>query len=217
MIAGLLLAVGCALGGSVGVLLKERGAVAAPAVLVRHPLRSAVNLFSSKWWTMGRLVALGCVSVARREAALPSGIRQPAGHLCASGDRASTPDSERGYRAALSRRVGVRQSPDGAGSNPSRRATSTLASDWRSAIARAGAAGPTSVPARRARPFDHRPTARSDRRRGLGLSAEGVSAPTLTGQRLAACPGKRPHRPPRPSPRRAVTAAGHDRPTPTGF
>ncbi len=59
MIAGLLLAVGCALAGSVGVLLKQRGAVAAPTVLARHPLRSAINLFGSKWWTVGWLVALG--------------------------------------------------------------------------------------------------------------------------------------------------------------
>jgi drug/metabolite transporter (DMT)-like permease len=59
MIAGLLLAVGCALAGSVGVLLKERGAVAAPTVLARHPVRSAINLFGSKWWTIGWLVALG--------------------------------------------------------------------------------------------------------------------------------------------------------------
>jgi drug/metabolite transporter (DMT)-like permease len=59
MIAGLLMAVGCALAGSVGMLLKQRGAVAAPTVLARHPLRSAVNLFGSKWWTFGWLVALG--------------------------------------------------------------------------------------------------------------------------------------------------------------
>ncbi len=59
MIAGLLLAVGSALVGSVGVLLKQRGAVAAPTVLARHPLRSAINLFASKWWTVGWLVALG--------------------------------------------------------------------------------------------------------------------------------------------------------------
>ncbi|HLY48180.1 MAG TPA: hypothetical protein VKR21_03205 [Solirubrobacteraceae bacterium] len=59
MIAGLLLALGCALAGSVGVLLKQRGAVAAPTVLARHPLRSAINLFGSKWWTVGWLVALG--------------------------------------------------------------------------------------------------------------------------------------------------------------
>ena len=59
MIAGVLLAVGCALTGSVAVLLKQCGAVAAPTVLARHPLRSAINLFSSKWWTVGWLVALG--------------------------------------------------------------------------------------------------------------------------------------------------------------
>jgi len=59
MIAGLLLAVGCALTGSVGMLLKQRGAAAAPTVLARHPLRSAINLFGSKWWTVGWLVALG--------------------------------------------------------------------------------------------------------------------------------------------------------------
>jgi drug/metabolite transporter (DMT)-like permease len=59
VIAGLLLAVGCALTGSVGVLLKQRGAVEAPTVLARHPLRSAIDLFRSKWWTVGWLVALG--------------------------------------------------------------------------------------------------------------------------------------------------------------
>jgi drug/metabolite transporter (DMT)-like permease len=59
MIAGLMLAVGCALGGSLGLLLKQRGAVAAPTVRVDHPLRSAIDLFRSKWWTVGWLVALG--------------------------------------------------------------------------------------------------------------------------------------------------------------
>ena len=58
MIAGVMLAVGCALAGSVAVLLKQRGAVAAPTVLARHPVRSALNLFGSKWWTIGWLVAL---------------------------------------------------------------------------------------------------------------------------------------------------------------
>jgi drug/metabolite transporter (DMT)-like permease len=59
MIAGLLMAVGCALAGSVAMLLKQRGAAAAPTVLARHPLRSAINLFGSKWWTIGWLIALG--------------------------------------------------------------------------------------------------------------------------------------------------------------
>jgi hypothetical protein len=53
VIAGLLLAVDCALAGSVSVLLKQRGAVAVLAVLGRHPVRSAINRFRSKWWTVG--------------------------------------------------------------------------------------------------------------------------------------------------------------------
>ena len=59
MIAGLLLAVGCALAGSVAVLLRQRGAVAAPVVRASQPLASAIGLFRSKWWTVGWLVALG--------------------------------------------------------------------------------------------------------------------------------------------------------------
>jgi len=58
MIDGLLLALGSALAGSVGVLLKQRGAVAVPPVLARHPVRSALNLFGCRWWTIGWLVAL---------------------------------------------------------------------------------------------------------------------------------------------------------------
>jgi hypothetical protein len=59
MMAGLLLvAVGSALVGSVGVLLNERRR-RAPNGLARHPLRSTVNLLGSKWWTVGWLVALG--------------------------------------------------------------------------------------------------------------------------------------------------------------
>jgi drug/metabolite transporter (DMT)-like permease len=40
-------------------LFKQRGAVVAPAVDGRHPLRSASGLFRSRWWTIGWLVALG--------------------------------------------------------------------------------------------------------------------------------------------------------------
>jgi drug/metabolite transporter (DMT)-like permease len=59
VIAGLVLAVGCAVAGSAAMLLKQRGAVGAPTVRARHPLRSAIDLFGSKWWTVGWLVALG--------------------------------------------------------------------------------------------------------------------------------------------------------------
>ena len=49
-----------------GFLLKHRGACAAPAVSLRHPLASAAGLFRSKWFTLGMLVALGawCLHVA---------------------------------------------------------------------------------------------------------------------------------------------------------
>jgi drug/metabolite transporter (DMT)-like permease len=48
-----------ALATNVAFLFKHRGAVLAPAVRGRHPLRSAVGLFRSKWFTVGWMVALG--------------------------------------------------------------------------------------------------------------------------------------------------------------
>lgn len=59
MIVGLALAVACAVGTSVAFLLKHRGAVLAPPVRVRHPLRSAVDLFRSRWFAVGFTVAVG--------------------------------------------------------------------------------------------------------------------------------------------------------------
>jgi drug/metabolite transporter (DMT)-like permease len=56
---GILLALLCALTTNLGFLLKHRGAVAAPAVELRHPWRSTKALFSSKWFSIGMLVALG--------------------------------------------------------------------------------------------------------------------------------------------------------------
>ena len=55
---GILLSLLCAFATNVGFLLKHRGACAAPAVSLRHPLASAVGLFRSKWFTLGMLVAL---------------------------------------------------------------------------------------------------------------------------------------------------------------
>jgi drug/metabolite transporter (DMT)-like permease len=55
---GLGLALGCALLTNAGFLLRHRGAVAAPPVDGRHPLRSARGLFSSRWWTIGWVVAV---------------------------------------------------------------------------------------------------------------------------------------------------------------
>jgi drug/metabolite transporter (DMT)-like permease len=55
---GIILSLLCALATNVGFLLKHRGACAAPAVSLRHPLSSAIGLFRSKWFTLGMLVAL---------------------------------------------------------------------------------------------------------------------------------------------------------------
>jgi drug/metabolite transporter (DMT)-like permease len=54
---GLMLALASAFATNLGFLLRHRGAVAAPEVDVSHPLRSAIGLFRSKWWTIGYLVA----------------------------------------------------------------------------------------------------------------------------------------------------------------
>jgi drug/metabolite transporter (DMT)-like permease len=55
---GILLSLFCAFATNVGFLLKHRGACAAPDVSLRHPVRSAVCLFRSKWFALGMLVAL---------------------------------------------------------------------------------------------------------------------------------------------------------------
>jgi hypothetical protein len=54
---GLILAFGCALFSGVALLCKHRGAVAAPDVAIRSPLRSAAALFRSRWWAIGFLLA----------------------------------------------------------------------------------------------------------------------------------------------------------------
>lgn len=54
---GLGSAVLAAIGTNLSFLYKHRGAVAAPDVDMRHPLRSAIDLFRSKWWTVGWLLA----------------------------------------------------------------------------------------------------------------------------------------------------------------
>jgi drug/metabolite transporter (DMT)-like permease len=55
---GILFALFCAFATNVGFLLKHRGACAAPAVSIKHPIASAVGLFRSKWFALGMLVAL---------------------------------------------------------------------------------------------------------------------------------------------------------------
>jgi multidrug transporter EmrE-like cation transporter len=54
---GLICALLSALGTNLAFLFKHRGALAAPDVDMRHPLRSAIDLFRSKWWSVGWGVA----------------------------------------------------------------------------------------------------------------------------------------------------------------
>jgi drug/metabolite transporter (DMT)-like permease len=65
---GLICALLSALGTNLAFLLKYKGAVAAPDVDMRHPVRSAVDLFRSKWWSVGWGVA--AVAFALHVAAL---------------------------------------------------------------------------------------------------------------------------------------------------
>ncbi len=56
---GLVLALLTAFVSIVGFLLKQRGAVDAPPIDARHPVRSTLALFSNRWWTIGLIVATG--------------------------------------------------------------------------------------------------------------------------------------------------------------
>src|SRR5437588_2402406 len=57
VLAGLGLAVACALGTNLGGLWKQKGALATDDVDIRRPVQTAVALFRSKWWTIGWIVA----------------------------------------------------------------------------------------------------------------------------------------------------------------
>ena len=56
---GIGLALACAALANLGMLCKHRGACEAPEISLRAPLRSAVALFESRWWTIGFAVAAG--------------------------------------------------------------------------------------------------------------------------------------------------------------
>ena len=58
MILGLALALASALAANLGFLFKGRGAVAAPPISARHPVRSAGDLFRSKWFAVGWIVSV---------------------------------------------------------------------------------------------------------------------------------------------------------------
>ena len=65
---GLVCALLSALATNLSFLFKHKGAVAAPDVDMRHPLRSAIDLFRSRWWSVGWGVA--AVAFALHVAAL---------------------------------------------------------------------------------------------------------------------------------------------------
>jgi len=54
---GILLALACAFVANLGFFFKYRGANSVARVQVRHPLRSARRLYSSKWFALGMVVA----------------------------------------------------------------------------------------------------------------------------------------------------------------
>ena len=56
---GIALALACAAMVNLGMLCKHRGARETPAISLRTPVRSAVALFQSRWWTIGFAVASG--------------------------------------------------------------------------------------------------------------------------------------------------------------
>jgi multidrug transporter EmrE-like cation transporter len=58
LVLGLVFAVATAVATNLAFLWKHRGAVAAPAVSLRAPVRSAAELFRSKWWAIGWAVAV---------------------------------------------------------------------------------------------------------------------------------------------------------------
>ena len=54
---GIALSIACAAAGNVAMLCKHRGAQRAPAVSIGSPIRSAIELFRSRWWAIGFAVA----------------------------------------------------------------------------------------------------------------------------------------------------------------
>jgi drug/metabolite transporter (DMT)-like permease len=58
VIFGLVLALASAVATNLAFLFKQRGAVLAPPIRARHPLRSAAGLFRSRWFLIGWIVAI---------------------------------------------------------------------------------------------------------------------------------------------------------------
>jgi len=76
-VLGLIFAVATAIATNLAFLWKHRGAVAAPAVDLHHPVRSAGELFRSKWWSIGWAVAVvGWVAHVGALALVPLSLAQ---------------------------------------------------------------------------------------------------------------------------------------------
>jgi drug/metabolite transporter (DMT)-like permease len=58
VLLGLSLALASAVATNLAFLFKQRGAVLAPPIIARHPVRSAAGLFRSKWFLVGWIVAI---------------------------------------------------------------------------------------------------------------------------------------------------------------
>ena len=56
---GILLALACAFASNLAFFYKYRGANAVQKVRVSHPLRSALALYSSRWFALGMAIAVG--------------------------------------------------------------------------------------------------------------------------------------------------------------
>ena len=56
---GILLALTCAIATQLGFLYKHKGANQAPTVDIRHPFRTAKQLYSCKWFAIGMAIAAG--------------------------------------------------------------------------------------------------------------------------------------------------------------
>src|SRR4051794_41274767 len=56
---GIILALLCAFATNLAFLYKHRGACAACKVDIRHPIRTAISLWSQRWFAIGMLVGLG--------------------------------------------------------------------------------------------------------------------------------------------------------------
>jgi multidrug transporter EmrE-like cation transporter len=101
-ILGITLAVACALATNVGFLYKHRGACEAPAVDMRHPLRSGAALFGSRLFAIG--MAIACLAWIFHVAAMAVAPLSLVQAVLAGGVVLLAVMAERAFGLSLSRR-----------------------------------------------------------------------------------------------------------------